>query len=123
MSAPTDCRVTTPDPTDARADGQFAPTHRSGYDTPTLDAIAQRVAKGYAISPSEARVLLEEVRRLREATQAFVTWLDHDEAGPQYSNTTRDTPVGRAIWQAWWDRALWLCDRARSLGRAALEAK
>jgi hypothetical protein len=57
--------MTTPDPTDARADGAFQPTHRSGYGTPTLDAIAQRVERGYALSTSEARVLLEEVTRLR----------------------------------------------------------
>ena len=67
MSAPTDCRVQPPDPTDARADGAFGAVHRAGYGTPDLDAIAARVAKGYAITTGEAAALLAEVRRLGRA--------------------------------------------------------
>jgi hypothetical protein len=64
-SAPTDCRVQTPDPTDAKADGQFQ-NRRAGYATDKLATVEQWARKGYCLSAGEGAVLVEEIDRLRE---------------------------------------------------------
>lgn len=63
-SAPTDCRVQMPDPTDAKADGQFQ-NRRAGYATDKLATVEQWARKGYCLSAGEGAVLVEEIDRLR----------------------------------------------------------
>lgn len=58
---------------------------------------------------------------LREACQAFVAWLDHEDKRCSYPDgVDRDSPSGEAIWWAWWNESQRKCDVAVSLGRAAL---
>lgn len=60
-SAPTDCRV--PDPTDAKADGNFG-NHRAGYGD-RLDRIIATARKGWTLAAGEGLVLVQEIDRLR----------------------------------------------------------
>ena len=60
-SAPTDCRV--PDPTDAKADGNFG-NHRAGYGD-RLDRIISTARKGWTLAAGEGLVLVQEIDRLR----------------------------------------------------------
>jgi len=65
-SAPTDCRV--PDPTDAKADGNFG-NHRAGYGD-RLDRIIATARKGWTLAAGEGLVLAQEIDRLRAAVAA-----------------------------------------------------
>jgi hypothetical protein len=60
-SAPTDCRV--PDPTDAKADGNFG-NHRAGYGD-RLDRIIATARKGWTLAAGEGLVLVQEIDQLR----------------------------------------------------------
>lgn len=63
-SAPTDCRVPiTPDPTDAKADGNFG-NHRAGYGD-RLDRIIATARKGWTLAAGEGLALVQEIDRLR----------------------------------------------------------
>jgi hypothetical protein len=66
-SAPTDCRV--PDPTDAKADGNFG-NHRAGYGD-RLDRIIATARKGWTLAAGEGLVLVQEIDRLREERDAL----------------------------------------------------
>lgn len=61
-SAPTDCRV--PDPTDAKADGNFG-NHRAGYGSDRLQRAEAWARKGYTLAAGEGLVLCSEIDRLR----------------------------------------------------------
>lgn len=61
-SAPTDCRV--PDPTDAKADGNFG-NHRAGYGSDRLRRAEAWARKGYTLAAGEGLVLVQEIDRLR----------------------------------------------------------
>ena len=61
-SAPTDCRV--PDPTDAKADGNFG-NHRAGYSPDKLANAEYWARKGGTLAAGEGLVLVEEIDRLR----------------------------------------------------------
>jgi hypothetical protein len=69
-SAPTDCRV--PDPTDAKADGNFG-NHRAGYGD-RLDRIIATARKGWTLAAGEGLVLVQEIDRMQGAVDAT---LDH----------------------------------------------
>ena len=66
-SAPTDCRV--PDPTDAKADGNFG-NHRAGYGD-RLDRIIATARKGWTLAAGEGLVLVQEIDRLRQERDAL----------------------------------------------------
>jgi len=66
-SAPTDCRV--PDPTDAKADGNFG-NHRAGYDD-RLDRITATARKGWTLAAGEGLVLVQEIDRLRQENETL----------------------------------------------------
>jgi len=72
MSAPTDCRVTPPDPTDAKADGAFGAVHRAGYATDKLAWLMQWLTDhpDATLASGEGRLLLAEINRLRAALEA-----------------------------------------------------
>ena len=61
-SAHTDCRV--PDPTDAKADGNFG-NHRAGYGSDRLQRAEAWARKGYTLAAGEGLVLVQEIDRLR----------------------------------------------------------
>lgn len=64
--APTDCRVpATPDPTDAKADGNFG-NHRSGYSPDKMERTIATARKGWTLAAGEGAVLVEEIDRLRD---------------------------------------------------------
>ena len=67
-SAPTDCRV--PDPTDAKADGQFV-NRRAGYGDQRLAAIENWARCGWTLSAGEGAVLCDEMDRLRRILAAL----------------------------------------------------
>ena len=67
-SAPTDCRV--PDPTDAKADGQFV-NRRAGYGNQRLAAIENWARCGWTLSAGEGAVLCDELDRLRRILAAL----------------------------------------------------
>ncbi len=66
-SAPTDCRV--PDPTDAKADGNFG-NHRAGYGD-RLDRIIATARKGWTLAAGEGLVLVQEIDRLRQENETL----------------------------------------------------
>jgi len=72
-SAPTDCRV--PDPTDAKADGNFG-NHRAGYGD-RLDRIIATARKGWTLAAGEGLVLVQEIDRLREQLRDTHTEVFH----------------------------------------------
>lgn len=90
-SAPTDCRV--PDPTDAKADGNFG-NHRAGYGD-RLDRIIATARKGWTLAAGEGLVLVQEIDRLRgelelvssEAADAYHAIDRRDEELAQQSIT------------------------------------
>ena len=90
-SAPTDCRV--PDPTDAKADGNFG-NHRAGYGD-RLDRIISTARKGWTLAAGEGLVLVQEIDRLRgelelvssEAAEAYHAIDRRDEELAQQSIT------------------------------------
>jgi len=56
-----------------------------------------------------------------EALRLHKAWSDSERAGPDYGGQTRDThPCGEAIWRAWWDFQLDICERAQKATDAAL---
>lgn len=57
-----------PDPTDAKADGQFA-----GADNPKLERALDWARKGFTLKADEARLLAAEVDRLREIAEKWKT--------------------------------------------------
>ena len=90
-SAPTDCRV--PDPTDAKADGNFG-NHRAGYGD-RLDRITATARKGWTLAAGEGLALVQEIDRLRgelelvssEAADAYHAIDRRDEELAQQSIT------------------------------------
>ena len=72
-SAPTDCRV--PDPTDAKADGNFG-NHRAGYGD-RLDRIIATARKGWTLAAGEGLALVQEIDRLREQLRDTHTEVFH----------------------------------------------
>jgi len=78
-SAPTDCRV--PDPTDAKADGNFG-NHRAGYGSDRLRRAEAWARKGYTLAAGEGLVLVQEIDRLREelAQQSITLSAEHQLA-------------------------------------------
>lgn len=70
-SAPTDCRV--PDPTDAKADGNFG-NHRAGYSKDRLAQAQYWARKGGTLAAGEGLVLVQEIDRMQGAVDAT---LDH----------------------------------------------
>ena len=84
MSAPTDCRVTPPDPTDAKAADQFV-SHRAGYGD-DLDDLMRRALKGYTLAAGEGRTLAQEIERLRgiakELALDVVMYARHERGWP-----------------------------------------
>lgn len=67
-SAPTDCRV--PDPTDAKADGNFG-NHRAGYSPDKLAKAEYWARKGGTLAAGEGLVLCAEIDRLRALVAAL----------------------------------------------------
>jgi len=67
--------------------------------------------------------LSKRCERLTAAVEAFVAWLDREEAGGEGQpwREMRGTPEGDASWREWYSENLRLCDLAQTLGRAALE--
>lgn len=90
-SAPTDCRV--PDPTDAKADGNFG-NHRAGYGA-RLDRIIATARKGWTLAAGEGLALVQEIDRLRgelalvssEAAEAYHALDRRDDELAQQSIT------------------------------------
>jgi hypothetical protein len=66
----TDCRV--PDPTDAKADGQFQQVNRrAGYGDDRLERTIATARKGWTLAAGEGLVLVQEIDRLREERDAM----------------------------------------------------
>lgn len=65
----------TPDPTDAKADGNFgsAGSHRTGYANDKLENAEYWARKGGTLNAGEGAVLCEEIDRLRERLAAIDT--------------------------------------------------
>jgi polyhydroxyalkanoate synthesis regulator phasin len=57
---------------DAKADGQFQPVHRAGYQHDKLEWLMQWLAlhPDATLASGEGRVLLDEINRVREVAQA-----------------------------------------------------
>ena len=85
-SAPTDCRV--PDPTDAKADGNFG-NHRAGYGD-RLDRIIATARKGWTLAAGEGLVLVQEIDRLREQLRDTHTKMFHLEEKLTWVERERD---------------------------------
>ena len=86
-SAPTDCRV--PDPTDAKADGNFG-NHRAGYGTDRLDRITATARKGWTLAAGEGLVLVQEIDRLRGELRDTHTKVFHLEEKLTWVERERD---------------------------------
>ena len=85
-SAQTDCRV--PDPTDAKADGNFG-NHRAGYGD-RLDRIIATARKGWTLAAGEGLVLVQEIDRLREQLRDTHTKVFHLEEKLTWVERERD---------------------------------
>jgi len=59
---------------EAKADGQFQPVHRAGYQTDKLEWLMQWLAlhPDATLASGEGRVLLDEINRVREVAQAKI---------------------------------------------------
>lgn len=58
---------------------------------------------------------------LHRACEAFHAWLDSDRKGCVYpSGMHRDSTGGEAVWRAWFNGQLGLCENALTLADAAL---
>jgi len=65
--------MTTPDPTDAKADGNFgsAGAHRTGYANDKLANAERWARKGGTLNAGEGAILCAEIDRLREQLAAL----------------------------------------------------
>ncbi len=64
--------------------------------------------------------LIAAAPEMLAALKAYQEWTDKERAGPQYpAGASRDNG-GEAIWRAWWEEQLYLCDRADTLTRTAI---
>lgn len=59
-----------PDPTDAKADGNFGGNHRGGYSPDRLARAEAWARRGYTLAAGEGAVLVQELERLREELAA-----------------------------------------------------
>jgi hypothetical protein len=92
-SAPTDCRV--PDPTDAKADGNFG-NHRAGYGD-RLDRIIATARKGWTLAAGEGLVLVQEIDRLRKALDEHDTARMTAELLLERERRTSDSHFGMSV--------------------------